>query len=146
MKDTILIASDHAGLALKNFLIKENPDLKFKDLGPYKQDSVDYPDFAHTLIKEFQTNEYSPLAVLICGSGQGMAITANKYKDIRAALCWNADIVKLSREHNNANILCLGERFVKPSDANILLHTFLTTQFEGGRHARRVDKITGENS
>ena len=144
MNSPIYIASDHAGLPLKTYLLKANADLNFKDLGPENSDSVDYPDYAHKLIKQFLSCGDCKQAVLICGSGQGMAMTANKYPEIRAALCWDTEIAKLSREHNNANVLCLGARNTSPELGQQILETFLTTNFEGGRHKRRVDKIRGD--
>ena len=140
MKKTILIASDHAGLSLKTFLIKNSPEFNWTDLGPSSEASVDYPDFADLLAKGIKTpNDFG---VLICGSGQGMAIRANKYPHIRAALCWNTEVAQLSREHNNANVLCLGSRLISPDLAQNIFETFIKTDFAGGRHAQRVAKIS----
>ncbi|MBC7371804.1 MAG: RpiB/LacA/LacB family sugar-phosphate isomerase [Bdellovibrionaceae bacterium] len=148
----ILIASDHAAYDLKQQFIKNNPDLPWEDLGPANADSVDYPDYAKKLCaKLIELTGRDPITedafnsgicgILICGSGQGMAIAANKYPQIRAALCWNEDVAKLSRNHNNANVLCLGSRDVTPEIAQKILTTFLGSAFEGGRHSQRVAKI-----
>ena len=137
----IFIASDHAGYNLKNSIIsKFSKSIKIKDLGPKKKDSVDYPDFAKKLSKKVAINKGS-FGILICGSGMGMAITANKTKNIRAALCYSIKNTKLSRLHNNANIITLGERLIKKNKAFSLIKIFLSTKFEGGRHLRRVRKI-----
>jgi ribose 5-phosphate isomerase B len=135
----ILIASDHAGFTLKQELISKFPNIKWTDLGPATESSVDYPDFASKLCQQIKTS--GQLGVLICGSGQGMAMRANKYLHIRAALCWNTEIAKLSREHNNANVLCLGSRFVSTDEAKAILNEFLNTTFAGGRHEARVQKM-----
>ncbi len=120
------------------------PNLKVKDLGPLTEASVDYPEFAHLLCEEMKPHASDPhtLGVLICGSGQGMAIAANRHSHIRAALCWSVEVAKLSRSHNNANVLCLPSRFVTDDLALEILNVFLSTEFEGGRHERRVAKIT----
>ena len=137
----IFIASDHAGYNLKNSIIsKFSKSIKIKDLGPKKKDSVDYPDFAKKLSKKVAVNKGS-FGILICGSGMGMAISANKTKNIRAALCYSIKNTKLSRLHNNANIITLGERLIKKNKAFSLIKIFLSTKFEGGRHLRRVRKI-----
>ena len=149
----ILIASDHAAFELKQQFIKNNPDLPWEDLGPANAESVDYPDFAHSLCEKLialtgknptteDAFDSGICGILICGSGQGMAIAANKYPGIRAALCWNEDIAKLSRNHNNANVLCLGSRAVSAEMAQKILTAFLGSAFEGGRHSQRVAKIT----
>ncbi len=134
----IFIASDHAGYNLKNSIIKKLK--KVNDLGPESKDSVDYPDFAKKLSKKVASNKGS-FGILICGSGMGMAIAANKNKYIRAALCYNKKNTKLSRLHNNANIITLGERLINKNKAISLVKIFLSTKFEGGRHLRRVKKI-----
>jgi len=138
----IFIASDHAGYDLKVELMKARPSIKWKDLGVFNKDSVDYPDFAD-LVCTNTPAEWSAetFGVLICGSGQGMAIRANKYPHIRAALCWNAEITQLSREHNDANVLVLPGRFVSTSEAANLFDVFQKTTFAGGRHSQRVAKI-----
>ncbi len=146
------IASDHAGLALKHKII-ETLQLNFIDLGPSTEESVDYPDYAHKLCEQLihkqqglpEGAENGPdlnlSGILICGSGQGMAITANKYPTIRAALCWNEEIAKLSRQHNNANVLCLSARYIDMNLNLKIVKAFMETPFEGGRHQRRVEKI-----
>lgn len=137
----VLIASDHAGVDLKAELIAARPDIEWEDLGPAAKDSVDYPDFADKVAKRVQRDP-SLRGVLICGSGQGMAMRANKYANVRAALVWNDDVARLSRQHNDANILCLPGRFVSAKEAAGFVKLFLETAFEGGRHAGRVEKIS----
>ena len=134
----IFIASDHAGYNLKNSIISKFK--KITDLGPKSKDSVDYPDFAKKLSKKVASNKGS-FGILICGSGMGMAIAANKNKKIRAALCYSKKNTKLSRLHNNANIITLGERLINKNKAISLINIFLSTKFEGGRHLRRVKKM-----
>ncbi len=137
----IFISSDHAGYNLKNNIISKFSKIqKITDLGPNSKDSVDYPDFAKKLAKKVSSNK-SCLGILICGSGMGMAITANKTKNIRAALCYSINNTKLSRLHNNANIITLGARLINKNKAFNLIRVFLKTKFEGGRHLRRVRKI-----
>jgi len=137
----IFIASDHAGYNLKNSItLNLSKSQKIIDLGPNSQDSVDYPDFAKKLSKKINSNKGS-FGILICGSGIGMAISANKTKNIRAALCYSVKNTKLSRLHNNANIITLGARLINKNKAINLIKVFLRTKFEGGRHLRRVKKI-----
>ena len=137
----IFIASDHAGYNLKNsIIIRLSKKQKIVDLGPNSKDSVDYPDYAKKLSKKVASNTGS-FGILVCGSGMGMAITANKTKNIRAALCYSKKNTKLSRLHNNANIITLGERLINKNKAINLIKTFLGTKFEGGRHLRRVKKM-----
>ncbi len=138
---TIYIASDHAGFELKAKLIKEFKDYDWRDLGPLSSESVDYPDYASLLAK---TLFHQPTAygILICGSGQGMAMRANKYSHIRAALCWSVEIAKLSREHNNANVLCMAARTIQTKENFQIFNAFMKTEFAGGRHLRRVEKIS----
>lgn len=138
----LVISGDHASPALKATVKAHLEGLghEVEDLGPYSEDSVDYPDFAHKLCEKVKDNS-AELGILICGSGQGVAMSANKHQDIRAALCWNDEIAQLSREHNNANIICLGARFVDENTAISMIETFINTDFEGGRHERRVNKI-----
>ena len=137
----IFIASDHAGYNLKNSIISKFKKIqKIVDLGPYNKDSVDYPDFAKKLSKKINTNKGS-FGILVCGSGMGMSISANKTKNIRAALCYSVKNTKLSRLHNNANIITLGERLIDKNKAFSLIKIFLSTKFEGGRHLRRLNKI-----
>ena len=137
----IFIASDHAGYNLKNSIIsKFSKTQKIIDLGPETNKSVDYPDYAKKLSKKVASNKGS-FGILICGSGMGMAIAANKTKKARAALCYSVKNTKLSRLHNNANIITLGERLIDKNNAFSLIKIFLSTKFEGGRHLRRVKKI-----
>ena len=137
----IFIASDHAGFRLKSTIISKLTKIqKIIDLGPFSNNSVDYPDFAKKLSKKVSLNKGS-FGILICGSGMGMAIAANKTKNIRAALCYSKKNTKLSRLHNNANIITLGERLIDKKKAVSLVKIFLSTKFEGGRHLRRVKKI-----
>jgi ribose 5-phosphate isomerase B len=123
-------------------LITRFPNLPWKDLGPGSTDSVDYPDFAAALCEQLKPEIGESLGVLICGSGQGMAMKANRYPHIRAALCWSEEITRLARQHNDANVLCLPGRHLVFQTAMNLLNTFLETEFEGGRHQRRVDKLS----
>ncbi len=138
----ICIASDHAGYKLKenikNFLISKN--ISIIDLGPENDNSVDYPDFAKRVSNRIKSKR-SDIGILVCGSGTGMAISANKTKNIRAAVCYNLTSTRLSRLHNNANIIALGSRLTKKDTALKLVSVFLKTKFEGGRHQRRVKKI-----
>ena len=137
----IFISSDHAGYNLKiNIIRKLSKKQKIVDLGPSSKNSVDYPDYAHKLSKKVSNNKGS-FGILICGSGMGMSMTANKNKKIRAALCYSVKNTKLSRLHNNANIITLGERLINKNKAFNLIRVFLKTKFEGGRHSRRVKKI-----
>ena len=138
----IFISSDHAGFNLKEdikkYLLRKNLD--FKDLGPRSQDKVDYPDYAHKVAKKVKTNTNN-VGILVCGSGTGMNITANKHKNIRAAQCFNLKSTKLSRLHNDANIITLGSRLLTKKNALNCVGIFLKTKFEGGRHKKRVKKI-----
>ncbi len=139
--NNIYIASDHAGFKLKRYLIfKFSKTKKIIDLGPKSEVSVDYPDFAKKLSKKVAFKRGS-FGILVCGSGMGMSITANKTKNIRAALCYSDKNTKLSRLHNNANIITLGERLISKKKAFNLVKIFLSTKFEGGRHLRRIKKI-----
>ncbi len=146
MARSLFIASDHAGFDLKEFL-KENLKEFFKqlgisvqDLGAHSSDRVDYPDYAQSVVKEVLSNS-NAVGILICGSGQGMAIAANRHRGIRAALAMNDESARLARCHNNANILCLGARLTAPAQAAKLVEIFLTTEFEGGRHIGRLAKL-----
>ena len=138
----ICIASDHAGFVLKNKIIDYlvNKNISIIDLGPQNDVSVDYPDYAKKVSKRVKTKK-SDVGILVCGSGTGMAISANKIKDIRAAVCYNPKSTRLSRQHNNANIIALGARLTKKSLSLKLVELFLNTKFEGGRHIKRVKKI-----
>ena len=137
----ILIASDHAGYNLKKILIQElQGEIKFDDLGPFSEDSVDYPDYARKLSKKIDLKK-DLLGVLICGSGIGMSMVANRFKNVRAALCMNNKMSMLARQHNNANILVLGSRLISEQEAIKCLLVFLKTNYEGGRHQARLDKF-----
>ena len=142
MIQTLAIGADHAGFILKEQLKKwlESKGHPVQDYGTYSEDSVDYPDFAHPVATAVEKKEFD-LGLLVCGSGNGVAMSANKHTGIRAAICWNEDLAALAREHNDANILCLPARFLTPEQAERILDRFLSSRFEGGRHARRVDKI-----
>ena len=139
----IAIGSDHAGFDYKQAIVDhlESRGLQVKDMGVYENKSADYPDFAHPVAYAVEKREVSS-GILVCGSGNGVAITANKHQGIRAALCWMPEIAKLARLHNNANIICLPSRFVSVEDAKEMVDIFLDTAFEGGRHQTRVDKIS----
>jgi ribose 5-phosphate isomerase B len=138
----ICIASDHAGFNLKeyikDFLINKN--VSIIDLGPNENKSVDYPDYAKKIGNRIKSKK-SDIGILVCGSGTGMAISANKFKNIRAAVCYNIKSTRLSRQHNNANIIALGARLTKKSLSLKLVELFLKTKFEGGRHLKRIKKI-----
>tara|TARA_B100000686_G_C15897828_1_gene528771 strand:- start:59 stop:481 length:423 start_codon:yes stop_codon:yes gene_type:complete len=138
----VLLASDHAGFNLKEDIKKlllKNRN-KVLDLGTKNKNSVDYPDYAHLLSKKLK-NKKRQFGILVCGSGTGMVMAANKHKSIRAALCYNVKSTKLSRQHNNANVMTIGSRLTKKNIALKCVKAFLSTDFEGGRHARRVKKI-----
>ena len=135
----LLIASDHAGFELKESLKTARPDLPWEDLGPFNADRVDYPDFAFKVAERISAD--GGQGVLICGSGQGVMMAANRFAKVRAALPWTTEIAKLSRSHNDANVLCLAARFTTLTLAKDMLQVFLTTEFEGGRHADRVNKL-----
>lgn len=139
---TIAIGCDHAGFPYKDSIKKllESKGIKVLDFGTNSPDSVDYPDFVHPTANSVEANE-AELGVLLCGSGNGVAITANKHQGIRAALCWQKDIAELARQHNNANIIALPVRFISEELALEMVSVFIETEFEGGRHARRVGKI-----
>jgi ribose 5-phosphate isomerase B len=139
-KTKLLIASDHAGFELKEQLLKSMPQIEWVDLGPLDDSRVDYPDFADALSQRIVCD--GGQGVLICGSGQGMAMRANRYRGIRAALVWNDESVKLSRQHNDANVLCLGSRLLDPALSKHLVELFVSTEFEGGRHQGRIDKLS----
>lgn len=138
----LAIACDHAAYDLKESLKKYLKDKghELVDFGCNSSDSVDYPDFAHPLAESVVNQEVN-YGILMCGSGQGMSMSANKHKDVRSALCWTEEIAKLAREHNNANVLTLPARFIDEAKAKAIVDEFLQTEFEGGRHERRVDKI-----
>lgn len=142
MGKKIAIGGDHAGFDYKAKMIDKLGSLGYeiKDFGPFSTDSVDYPDYVHPLSTAVENGEYE-LGIVICGSGNGVAITANKHQGIRAALCWNEDLAALARQHNNANVLAIPARFISYELAEKLAEIFLTTDFEGGRHSNRVNKI-----
>ena len=139
----IAIGSDHAGVAYKAELVKwlTEKGLPVNDLGTYSADSVDYPDYAHAVSTVVERGEAS-FGILLCGSANGVAITANKHAAIRAGLCWQNDVALLVRQHNDANIICIPARFVSYFVAQQMVETFMSTPFEGGRHATRVNKMT----
>lgn len=138
----VAIGSDHAGFEYKEDLISflEGKGIAYKDFGTYSTDSVDYPDFAHPVATAVESGDFA-FGILLCGTANGVAITANKHAGIRAAICWGEEIVKLVRQHNNANIICIPARFVREGDAEKMVQLFMDTEFEGGRHANRVAKI-----
>lgn len=142
MKEIIPIASDHAGYELKNIVVKylQSKDFEVKDFGTFSSESVDYPDFAHQVGSAINRGEYTR-GIVICGSGNGVQMTVNKYPNVRCALCWNEEIASLARQHNDANIISLPARFIDEKTALRLVDIFLNTPFEGGRHQRRVEKI-----
>ena len=137
----IAIGADHAGFEYKELLKEYLSAHEVKDFGTHAPDSVDYPDFAHPVASAVENNEFD-FGILVCGSANGVAITANKHQGIRAAICWENELSSLARRHNNANILCIPERFVSADLAKQMADTFLSTEFEGGRHATRVGKIS----
>jgi len=138
----IAIAADHAGYYLKEkitrFLISEKYEIK--DFGCFSEESVDYPDFVHPLAKAVSNGDFD-FGISVCGTGNGANMTTNKYQGIRGALCWNEEISRLARAHNDANICALPGRFISESEAILIVKTFITTAFDGGRHKRRIDKI-----
>lgn len=153
----VYVGCDHAGLELKQKVMAALPEISWKDMGTHNGESVDYPDYADPVCREMVQVELEnrknhiidsqkgpALGLLICGSGQGMAIRANRYRQIRAALCWNEDVSRLSREHNNANILCLSARFTPPETAIKMIKIFLASSFVGERHQARVDKLSSD--
>jgi ribose 5-phosphate isomerase B len=141
--EVIPIASDHGGFEMKKYIIDHlvESGYEVKDFGTYNDESVDYPDFIHPLAREINAGNYK-LGIILCGSGNGAQMVANKYPHVRAALCWSEEITRLARQHNNANILSLPGRFLEPDFAMKLVKIFLTTVFDGGRHQKRVEKIS----
>lgn len=141
---SIAIGSDHAGFeckeSIKTALKTANSGFALVDVGTHSADSVDYPDFAHQVAIQVESGEVE-MGVVICGSGNGVCITANKHKGIRAALCWSVEIAALARQHNDANVLCIPARFVSHETALQMVETFMNTAFEGGRHQKRIEKI-----
>ena len=136
------IGCDHAGFTYKEELIKllKNEGYEVTDFGTHSEQSVDYPDYVHPLCNAIEAGK-DDLGILLCGSANGVAITANKHQHIRAAICWDNELASLARRHNNANVICIPARFVALELAKEMVNTFLHTDFEGGRHAKRVDKI-----
>ena len=139
----IAIGADHAGYEMKTYVYEWLAPLvkELKDFGTDSEASVDYPDFAHAVAGEVEKGSYE-IGILICGSGVGVDMVANKHQGIRSALCWNKEISALAKSHNNANVICLPGRFISVNEAKEILNVFLTTSFEGGRHGRRVNKIS----
>jgi ribose 5-phosphate isomerase B len=139
---TLALGCDQGGYVLKEFIkikIAES-GYSVRDFGTYTPDSVDYPDVAHPVASAVNNGQFA-MAILICGSGNGVCMTANKYSGIRAALCWNTELARLARQHNDANILCLPGRFITENEALNAVTAFITTDFEGGRHKTRIEKI-----
>lgn len=138
----IALGGDHAGFEYKKGLIEylKNKGYEVKDFGPFTDSSCDYPDFVHPVALAVENKEYNK-GILICGSGNGIAITANKHQGIRAALAWKEEIAQLARSHNDANIVCLPARFISYEEAESIVNVFINTEFEGGRHQNRVNKI-----
>lgn len=138
----VAIGCDHAGFEYKEAIISflDGKNVSWKDFGTHSADSVDYPDFAHPVANEVEQKK-AAFGILICGSGNGVAITANKHQHIRAAICWGEELAELARKHNDANIICIPARFVREDIVEKMLDIFLHTDFEGGRHGNRVSKI-----
>lgn len=139
----VAIGSDHAGFEFKETIMSflDGKGVSYKDFGTYSAESTDYPHFAHPVAEAVEKGEAS-FGILICGSGNGVAMTANKHQGIRAALCWGEELAELARKHNNANVICLPARFVLIEEAEKMVEIFMNTEFEGGRHSRRVDMIS----
>ena len=142
MTNKIGIACDHAAYELKEFLVGylASKGFEVKDFGTHSEESCDYPDFAHALGEAIDNGELER-GVALCGSGEGISMTLNKHQAVRAALCWIPEIAKLSRQHNNSNVLCMPARFISNDEALEMLNIWLDTEFEGGRHQRRLDKM-----
>ncbi len=138
----VALCSDHAGFELKSILegYLEANNIEFTDFGTNSADSCDYPDFAHPCAEAVETGQCYP-GIAMCGSGNGISMTLNKHQGIRAAICWNAELARLARQHNDANVLVLPARFITPVEAIAIMEAFLETPFEGGRHVKRVNKI-----
>lgn len=137
---TIAIGGDHAGFDFKQQIVEFLKDFQVKDFGTYSSESADYPDFAHAVATSVESGE-STFGILICGSANGVAITANKHQSIRAAICWKEELAEVARTHNNANVLCIPARHISIELAKTIITKFLESEFEGGRHATRVNKI-----
>ncbi len=142
----IAFASDHAGFKTKQFLIKylKEKGYEIKDFGTFSEESSDYPDFAHPMAAAVEKKEFDK-GISLCGSGNGINMTVNKHQGIRSALCWNVEISKLARQHNDANICAIPARFVSEEEARQIIDVFLNTKFEGGRHLKRIKKIPLQN-
>lgn len=138
----IAIGSDHAGYDLKAYIIKslKNNDLDFEDFGTHSSESVDYPDYAHAVANAVESGQYK-LGIVICGSANGVCMAANKHAGIRCAISWNTEVAALARQHNDANVIALPARFLDKDEAREIVLSFLSAEFEGGRHQRRVEKI-----
>ena len=136
------LCSDHAGFEMKEYVktVLDARGVSYKDFGTYSTDSCDYPDFAHAMANALEAGEVYP-GIAICGSGNGISMTLNKHQGVRAALCWNKELVELARQHNDANVLSMPGRFISLEESKVFVETFLDTPFEGGRHQRRIDKI-----
>jgi len=140
-RQKVVIGCDHAGFEMKEQIKKHLSDrFEFTDKGTFSADSVDYPDFAHAVALAVESGEFEK-GILLCGSANGVAITANRHKGVRAAICWMPEIASLARQHNNANILCIPARFVSDDVTYKMIDIFFSTAFEGGRHLKRVEKI-----
>jgi ribose 5-phosphate isomerase B len=141
-KKIVAIASDHAGFHIKEKLIAylTKAGIELKDFGCYSEESVDYPEFGHKLAFSVESKECEA-GITVCGSGNGINMTANKHQGIRAALCWNEEIARLARAHNDANVCSIPGRFVSEAEAILIVETFMNTEFDGGRHKKRIDKI-----
>ncbi len=142
MSLSVAIGGDHAGYELKKTIVEllKERGYTIKDFGPHSGDSVDYPDFVHPVATGVHSGQYD-LGVVICGSGNGVCMTANKHEDIRAALCWQPELASLARQHNNANVLCMPARYISEEDGVAITNAFFDAKFEGGRHQKRVNKI-----
>ncbi len=142
MSKVIPMACDHAGFELKEFLKSALTErgLEIKDFGTYTSDSVDYPDMIHPLAKEINDGNFE-FGIIMCGSANGVSMVANKYQNVRCALCWEEEIAQLAKQHNNANIISLPARFISKEKALSIVDAYLNTEFEGGRHQKRVEKI-----
>ena len=143
MKKYIPIGADHAGFELKKAIIKhlKEKGYELEDFGCYSEESIDYPDYGHPVAEKVNSNT-TTLGIVICGSGNGINMTVNKHQGVRGALCWGVEIAKLARQHNNANVLALPARYLSTEEALLIVDAFFETEFEGGRHERRVNKIT----
>jgi ribose 5-phosphate isomerase B len=142
----IAVASDHAGFDKKQVILKyfKEKGIPFKDFGNFSNESVDYPEFGHAIAAAVESGEFET-GITFCGSGQGISIVANKHQNVRSAICWNSEIAALAKQHNNANICSIPGRFVSDEEAIAIVEAYLNAEFEGGRHARRVNQIPLKN-